>query len=119
MGQINIRIPDDDYYLLEKVAKRKNVPITSLFRLITSDSFNKWKLETVVEMHLRGEVGFKKALALSGLSPFELLHELEKSTTDPLELPTVDARSLEVALGLSAEDVFGKGHYKRKAPFVD
>jgi uncharacterized protein (DUF1778 family) len=38
--QLNLRIPEEDYKILELAAKRENMPITSFFRLVVNLAFD-------------------------------------------------------------------------------
>ena len=51
MPQINLRISDEEYQILEKIAKLENIPMTSLFRTIINKSFEDWKINKLFELY--------------------------------------------------------------------
>lgn len=118
MAQVNLRIPDDEYELLEMYAKKKNVPITSLFRLIINQSLQEWKNESVLEIFAAGDIGFKKALKYSGLSPVAFLKLVEQSDIEPVFNQQAELRSSEIADTLTKKQLFKDPKYKRKTPPV-
>ncbi len=119
MGQVNLRLPESDFSILELLAKKKNIPITSLFKLIIEDSFQKWKLESVIELHMKGEINFKQALKYTGLSPFDYITSMESSFIEPLSSELIETKSLDIALRLEKEDIFISPNYKRKSKPVN
>ena len=105
MSQVNLRIPKDDYLVLEIIAKKKNIPITSLFREIINSSFNEWKIKNVFDLYANGEIGFKKTMKLSGLSPFQFLDYIEKKGIEPPHSDEMEKRSEKIASKLKKDDL--------------
>lgn len=115
MSQVNLRIPEEEYYLLELIAKRENLPITSLFRMIINPSFKEWKIKNTFDLYARGEIGFKRAMLLSGLTPYEFLDYLETHEIEPPHTESMERRSAQIADQLSSEQLLGDSNYKRKS----
>lgn len=83
MGQISIRIPEEDVELLRIISRQTNTPIASLYRQATTEALRKWKLDKLIELYEQGSLGLKKAWKLSNITWNAFLLELEKRETDP------------------------------------
>lgn len=119
MGQVNLRLPESDFSLLELLAKKKNIPVTSLFKLIVDESFQKWKLDSVIELHMKGEINFKQALTYTGLSPFDYIASMESSNIESLSSELIEKKSLDIALSLEKESIFKSPNFRRKTKPID
>lgn len=119
MGQVNLRLSQTDFELLELMAKKKNIPVTSLFKLIIDDQLQKWKLESVIELHMKGEISFKKALQYTVLSPYEYIAAMESSELEPITSDVIENKSLEIALSLEKKSIFKSPNFKRKEKSID
>lgn len=91
MGQISIRIPEEDVELLRIISSQTNTPIASLYRQATNEALRKWKLDKLIELHGQGSLGLKKAWKLSNLTWNAFLLELEKRETDPPITDLIDS----------------------------
>ena len=116
MGQINLRIPEEDYKILEFVAKRQNIPITSLFRMIINPTFEKWKIENIIKYYAEGGLRFKDAVKLSRLSFVEFLRKLEETGIEPPQTEEMELASEMIADTLSKDKLLKNPNVKRKTP---
>ena len=114
MSQINLRLPEDDYSLLELIAKRQNIPITTLFRTIINESFDNWKIESLCKLYSQGGIRFKEAAKISGLSLTEFLIALAKAGLDPPHTEEMELASANIVNSLTKEQLFKNPNFKRK-----
>ena len=91
MGQISIRIPEEDVELLRIISNQTNTPIASLYRQATNEALREWKLDKLIELYEQGSLGLKKAWKLSNLTWNAFLLELEKRETDPPITELIDS----------------------------
>lgn len=119
MTQINLRIPDEDYELLEQIAEKQNIPITSLFRTIIHSTFDQWKIEQILILYQEGSIGFKKALKLGNLTPLAFLNKLQEAGIEPPHTEQMELRSAELADTLTKEQLYKDPNYQRKTPPLD
>lgn len=116
MGQINLRIPEEDYKILEIVAKKQNIPITSLFRIIINPTFEKWKIETVIQLYSKGALRFKDAVRMSQLSLVEFLNKVKEANIDPPHTEEMELASERIADILSRDKLLKNPNFQRKTP---
>ena len=114
MHQLNIRISDEDFKILEFIARRENIPITSLFKVIIGPSFEQWKINKIIELHQKGSIHFKEAARLSGLSLIEFLKKIKESGIEPEFTDEMELASERIAETITREKLFKDPNYKRK-----
>ena len=115
MSQINIRIPEEDYKLLELIAKKENMPITSLFKIIINPTFEKWKIDNIITLYQQGGLRFKEAANLSKLSLNEFILLLSKKGVEPPHLEEAELISAKIADKITRKELFKNPNYLRKS----
>ncbi|MFV2014076.1 MAG: hypothetical protein ACC656_01485 [Candidatus Heimdallarchaeota archaeon] len=110
MAQINLKLTNDEYDLLQYYAEKSNIPTSTALKSIIKEYFDQWKIDYLLKEYCSGRLGFKKAWKMSGLQFNEWLLTLEKSDLE-LELPEIiEKKSEEIAKGLSL------GNFRKNQP---
>lgn len=116
MHQVNIRISEEEFKVLDLISKKENIPITSLFKSIVGPSFENWKIQKIIELHQKGSIHFKEAAALSGLSLIEFLNKIKESGIKPEFTEEMELASERIAETLTRSKLFKNPNFVRKTP---
>lgn len=96
MKQVNIRVSDEEYAILKLIADKKGIPVTSLFKMIISDTFESWKIENLLELYSEGQIRFKEIMRLSGWSYAAVLKKFGELNLEPPLLDVAERRAEEI-----------------------
>ena len=116
MHQVNIRISEDEFKILELISKKENIPITSLYKSIVGPTFEKWKIAKIIELHQKGFIHFKEAANLSGLSLIEFLNKVKESGIEPEITEEMELASERISETLTRNKLFKSPNFIRKTP---
>jgi hypothetical protein len=83
MKQINIRVTDEEYKILQLIAQRKNIPVSSVFRLGIHDAFDQWKIEELFKLYSEGQIRFKEIVNLSNWTYAALIKKYAELGYEP------------------------------------
>lgn len=114
MPQINLRISDEEYQILDKIAKLENIPMTSLFRTIINKSFEDWKIIKLFELYSQSQIHFKDIVRISGYSFSAVINLFAKSGFEPPYSDLAELRSEELSASLPKDKIYKNPSKKRK-----
>lgn len=115
MPQINLRITEEEYQILEQISKIENIPVTSLFRTIINKSFEEWKINKLFELYSEGKIHFKDIVRLSGLSYSATINLFARSNFEPPHSELAELKSEELSAMLAKETIYKNPKKKRIA----
>jgi predicted HTH domain antitoxin len=116
MHQLNISITDDEFKILNLIAKEENIPVTSLYKTIVNPTFQQWKIQKIIELHQKGFIHFKEASNIAGLSLIEFLKKIKESGIEPDFIDEMELASEKLAETLTRSKLFKSPNYIRKTP---
>ena len=114
--QVNIRISEEEYKILDLISKKENIPITSLYKSIVGPTFEKWKIQKIIELHQKGYIHFKEAADFCSLSLIEFLNKIKESGIEPEFTDEMELASEKLAETLTRNKLFKNPNFVRKTP---
>ena len=90
MKQIAFKLPKEQLLFLEWYSKKSGTPVGSLYRQITLDSFNQWKIDHLISEYKKGSLSFKRFCDLGNINLSEGMLILEEEQIEPPIPPIVD-----------------------------
>lgn len=84
MGQISIKLPDEELNFLEWYTKKHASPKASVYRDATIEHFRKWKQDILLNDYIKGEISIKEFCILANVSFFTAMNLIEESGLEPL-----------------------------------
>ena len=115
MPQLNLRITEEEYQILEKIAKMENIPMTSLFRTIINKPFEEWKINKLFELYSKSQIHFKDIVRISGYSFSAIINLFANSEFDPPYSNLAELRSEELSALLPKDKIYKNPTKKREA----
>lgn len=98
METISFKIPKEDKKFLDWYSKKKAEPIGSIYRLATLDEFHKWKLNELLYLYSKGELGFKEMCDLGEISLTRGMLLVQENDIDPPIPDIIDEYTISVTL---------------------
>lgn len=98
MDTISFKIPKEDKKFLEWYAKKKAEPIGSIYRQATLDEFRKWKLNELLSLYSKGEIGFKEMCDIGEITLTKGMLLLQENDIEPPIPDIIDEYTISVTL---------------------
>lgn len=117
MKQVNIRVSDEEYAILELIANRRGIPVTSMFKSVIYETFDTWKVEELLRLYAEGNISFKKILRLTGWTYGALLHKFAEMDLEPPIIEAAELRAEEIIDNINPSSVL-KGKIPDNGPDV-
>ena len=108
MKQINFRIDENIYEILELISKQINESIPNISKRIILENIVDVRINIALEAYKQCKIGFKKAWKISGLSFFEFNNLLIKNNIESPISEDLDDKIIETALQINENDIFKK-----------
>jgi len=96
-NQLNLKLNQENYNILEIIARDQNLKITSLATSIFIGALNQFRIQRALELYQNGEIGLKEAWNLSGLSFIDFLEELKLNEIEPPISKEIDEYTEKIA----------------------
>lgn len=120
MPQITFRLPEDEKEFLKWYAEKTAQPISTVYRNVTMEYYQKWKEELLLEEYKKGSINIKKFCTLTNKSFHETLLLLEKKEIEPPITKVMDEYTSTVRKKIKTKDLFKKNvNIERESPVVD
>jgi len=97
MKQINIRLNDEIYEVIDYLARKKNVPKSEIARELMMKSLMDILLPILLIDYQEGKISLKKIIKFTGLSPIEVMRKISTSIDEPPISPEVDHYTSKIA----------------------
>lgn len=88
MGQLSIKLPDEEIEFLEWYTKKHASPKASTYRDVTIEHFRQWKQDVLLNDYMKGEISIKEFCNLAHVSFFRAMTLIEESGLEPL-IPSI------------------------------
>lgn len=98
MDTISFKIPKEDKKFLDWYSKKRAEPIGSIYRLATLDEFHKWKLNELLLLYSKGEIGFKEMCNIGEITLTKGMLLLQENDINPPIPDIVDEYTISVTL---------------------
>ncbi|MHA1299669.1 MAG: UPF0175 family protein [Candidatus Helarchaeota archaeon] len=113
MKQINFRLSDEEYKIVEELAKFLDKSVPALLKELGMKEINSICLKLAIELYRDNRIGLKKAWKLSHLSFIKFLQLLQENNIEPNITDELDEKMVDLALELRLEEIFsGKSREK-------
>jgi len=106
MKQINFRLSDEEYNILEVLSHHLNESIPNLSKKILLENLAEIRIKIALTAYQTHQIGLKKAWKLSGLSFFEFNKLVVEHQIEPPIPEELDDKLIEIALDIKKEDLF-------------
>ncbi len=109
MKQINFRLTNDEYEIIQKIATVMEKSIPTLLKELSLKELAIVRRKISLDLYAQKKIGFKRAWILSGLTFYEFQQEVIAAHIEsniPLEL---EDKMIAGALSLRKEDIFPNG----------
>ena len=97
MTQINIRLKDEIYEVIEFLAQKKKVSKSEIARELLMKGLNDILLPILINDYQKGEISIKKIIKFTDLPPIEVMRKISNSIDDPPISAEVDNYTSKVA----------------------
>lgn len=84
MGQLSIKLPDEEIEFLNWYTKKHASPKASIYRDVTLDYFRQWKENILLNDYMKGEISIKEFCSLANISFFKAMTIIEESELEPV-----------------------------------
>ncbi len=84
MGQISVKLPEEELVFLEWYTKKHASPKASVYRDATIEHFRKWKQDVLLNEYIKGDISIKEFCRLATISFFTAMNIIEESGLEPL-----------------------------------
>lgn len=108
MKQINFRLTDEEYHIVEDLAKILGKSVPSLLKELGMKEIDTIRLKLALDFYANNKIGLKKAWKLSRLPFIEFLQILQKNNIEPNITDELDEKMINLALDLEFEDIFSR-----------
>ncbi len=116
MKQVNFRLSDDEYKLVEVMAHLTGKSVPALVKEITTENLHHHALNVAISLYTSGKIGLKQAWKLSGRTFHEFTRELVRRDIEPPITDEMDDKMLAMVDTLRLEDMFpGKTRQELRA----
>jgi predicted HTH domain antitoxin len=106
MKQLNFRLSDEEYNILEVLSHHLNESIPNLSKKILLENLAEIRIKIALTAYQENKIGLKKAWKLSGLSFLEFNNLLVEHQIEPPIPEALDDKLIEIALDIKKEDLF-------------
>ena len=106
MRQINFRLSDEEYDILDLLSHHLNESIPNLSKRILLENLADIRIKIALKAYQKNKIGLKKAWKLSGLSFFEFNKLIVENNIEPPIPEELDDKLIEIALDIKQEDLF-------------
>ena len=97
MTQINIRLNDEIYEVIDYLALKKNVSKSEIVRELMMKSLTDILLPILLNNYQEGKISLKKIIRYTGLTPIEVMRKISTSIDEPPISPEVDDYTSKIA----------------------
>ena len=77
MGQLSIKLPDEEIAFLDWYTKRHASPKASVYRDVTIEHFRQWKQNILLNDYMKGQISIKEFCALANVTFFRAMVLIE------------------------------------------
>ena len=106
MKQINFRLTDEEYQLVEELAKFLNKSVPLLLKELGMKEIDAIRLKLALDLYANKKIGLKKAWKLSHIPFIEFLQLLQKNDIEPNISDELDEKMVNLALDLKFDEIF-------------
>ena len=82
MGQLSFKLPDSDFEFIKFISEKNNLPMSVIYRNITLESFQQWKINYLIKETLRGMITIKQFSYMADISINEAMRLIEESNDE-------------------------------------
>ncbi|MBD3227831.1 MAG: ribbon-helix-helix protein, CopG family [Candidatus Lokiarchaeota archaeon] len=97
MAQINIRLKNEIYEVIDFLAQKKNVSKSEIARQLLMKSLNEILLPILLKDYQNGKISLKRIIKFTSLSPIEVMKKISTSIEEPPISPEVDDYTSKIA----------------------
>ena len=116
MGQISFKISDADKEFLEWVSQKTAQPVSSIYRNVTLESIQDWKINFLLKEYQSGSLSIKKLLQLANLNFNQITMLFQKYNIEPPVSELIDNYTSKLAEEIDPATIFKDGKVpKRKS----
>ncbi|TFF87570.1 MAG: ribbon-helix-helix protein, CopG family, partial [Promethearchaeota archaeon] len=90
MAQINIRLENEIYEVIDFLAQKKNVSKSEIARQLLMKSLNDILLPILINDYQQGKISLKKIIKFTDLPPIEVMRRISTSIDEPPISPEID-----------------------------
>jgi len=98
MDTISFKIPKPDKKFLEWFAQQNAEPIGSIYRTATLEGFHKWKIDILLSVYSKGNIGFKNMCDLADITLTKGMLLLEENNIEPPIPDIIDEYTIDLTL---------------------
>ncbi|NVM01351.1 MAG: hypothetical protein HWN67_03390 [Candidatus Helarchaeota archaeon] len=106
MKQINFRLSDEEYKLVEELAKVLDKSVPALLKELGMKEINTLRLRLAIDLYSNNKIGLKKAWKLSHLPFIKFLQHLNSKNIEPNITDELDDKMVNLALDLRFNEIF-------------
>ncbi|MHA1728027.1 MAG: hypothetical protein ACTSWY_04780 [Promethearchaeota archaeon] len=106
MKQINFRLTEDEYEIVDNISKILDKSIPSLLKEIGMKEIEKICPKLALNLYRNNKIGLKKAWKLSRLTFFEFIQLLIENNIEPNIPDELDEKMVDLAQNLKISDIF-------------
>jgi predicted HTH domain antitoxin len=115
MKQINLRLTEAEFLVVEQIAKILNQSVPSLLKELSLKELSHIRKKIALDLYSQKKVGYKRAWKISGLSFYEFQQAVISAGIEPNIPEEVVDEMVNLSLILRKEDIFPEGIFREKS----
>ena len=106
MSQISFKIPADEMKFLKWYSKKNAQPVSSVYRSVTFETYQKWKTDKLLQEYEKGSISFKQFCELGNVTFSQGTLLLQDRQIEPPISELIDEYTSEIREKLTRKDLF-------------